>query len=158
MAAPPTLVRGTPAGVKFENGYRCVKAFSGALIVGFFEIETGIPGWDGGDAIDTTTQHNSAVRTMAPRALMMMTEHTVKCALASGSIAEARSLINRRGSVTDLFPDGSTYDYYAYLRKIEFDPFVEGTMPTCTLTVMPTNYDPTNRVEALPVFTDVLGT
>jgi hypothetical protein len=41
-----------------------------------------------------------------------------------------------------------------------FDPgeLVEGTQPEATITIVPTNFDPSGKVEAAPVLTNVSGT
>lgn len=158
MAAPAVVVRVEPSGIPLHDGMKCVKACAADLNILLYEIETGIPGVDGGDPIDTSTQWNDDYRTMRSRQLKTLTEHTVKFAYDPAALGEIDAIINNETSWTDLFPDGSTYSYYGFARMVEYDPLVEGTMPTGTLTICPTNWDPVNRVEAGPVLVNVAGT
>ncbi len=68
------------------------------------------------------------------------------------------ALINAPGGVTVHFPDGSTLDFYGYIKKFEPAALKEGEQPEATVTIVPTNYDPANHVEASPVLTSVTGT
>lgn len=158
MAAPTTTARTTPAGIKLDDGYTCKKAFTADPDVSFWEKSNKPPGIDGGEAIDTTTFFNATYRTMAARALKTLTVSTVKAAYDPNVINNILALVNVEGSVTDHFPDGSTLSYYGFLKSIEFDELVEGQQPECTITVVPTNFDPVARVEAPPVLTSVAGT
>jgi len=155
---PPHTVRGVPAGIHLEDGFSSKFAFAVNPTVSLWEIETKPPGVDGGDAIDITTHHNVALRTRAPRQLKSLTETTHKCAYDPQVITQLLSIVNKPGGITQYFPDGSSEDYFGYVRLVEFDPLVEGTFPTATVTVTPTNRDPVTRQEALPVVTAVLGT
>lgn len=158
MAAPTPVVRLTPVGRKLEDGFKCVIAFARFPALAIWEIDTGSPGIDGGEPINTTTQHNVEWRTMSPRSLKTMTPFDVKYAWDPVVYTTFSNMINVRDTATELYPDGSTLTYYAYVQKITKDPLVEGTMPTGTMTVVPTNYDPAADVEAGPVVVEVSGT
>ena len=159
MANPVTTTRLTPSGIRFPNGYSSKIAFNRDADFSFWERNVGSPGVDGGEPIDTTTMHNSTWRTMVARDLLTLTPFTVTGAIDAGVYTDSiNNLINQEGSITRRLPDGSTLDFFGYLQKIEFGEFVEGEMPTATLTIVPTNYDPVNRVEAGPVLTSVTGT
>lgn len=152
-AAPTVTARTAPAGFKLEDGYQSLIAFSGNADAIFFEIEVGQPGVDGGEPINTTTQHNVLYRTFAPRALSTLTPYQVKVAYDPCLTQEAlNQMINEPDAITTHYPDSSTGAHWGYLQKIDYDPLVEGTMPTATLTIVPTNWDPVNCVEAGPVF------
>jgi hypothetical protein len=122
------------------------------------------PGIDGGDAVENTTMHNSTWRTFSPRALATLTEATFTAAYdpnvyydivgAGGS----GGILNAEGSITVHFPDGSTLDFFGYLRMFEPDALEEGSQPEATVTIQPTNWDPSAKVEAGPVMTEVVGT
>lgn len=153
-----TTARQTPNGIRLEDGYRSLVAFDRDPNIELWEIEVKPPGIDGGDQINTTTMHNTTWRSMASRALMTLTESTIKFAYDPLLYTAVIALCNREGAITQIFPDGSTLDYYGYLKRVEFDPLVEGTFPTGTATIVPTNVDPITRAEVAPVVTAVLGT
>lgn len=155
---PATTTRQTPAGIRLKNGHRTVIAFALDPDVSLWEIGVQPPGLDGGDAIDTTTQHNTTWRTMAPASLVTMTEASVTVAYDPDLYNQILALLNQEGSITVHFPDGSTLDFFGYLRTFEPEENVENEMPQATVTIQPTNQDPTTGAEAAPVLTSVAGT
>ena len=159
MAAPTTSTRGTPAGYFLPDGYSSKIALTRLLTVSFWEKTVKPPGWDGGDAIDITTMHNTAYVTMAARALATLTENTTTAAYDPNVMSQIVStLLNQEGSCTHSWGDGSTIAYYGYLRVFEPNDCTNGEQPEATVTITPTNYDPVARVEAAPVITSVSGT
>lgn len=163
--APTPTAREDPGGIMLENGYQALITNSLDPDLSIWEIETGSAGIEGGEPIDTTTQHNSVYRTRAPRALKSYEPFDVKFGYEAGvQKSQIEGLINTRRSgatacvITETMPDGTTLCYYGYFQKVTFDPKVEGELPTGTLTVVPTNWDPINRVEAGPVLAEVEGT
>jgi len=155
---PTTSTRGTPAGIKLDDGFSTKIAFALNLTVSFWEKTVKIPGIDGGDAIETTTMHNVTWRTMSPRQLKTLTQATGKAAFDPNIYNDILSLINREGSITIRFPDGSTLDFFGYLKSVEFDDLEEGKQPELSYVIVPTNQDPTTGAEAAPVLTSVAGT
>lgn len=158
MAAPTLTARSTPAGIKLDDGYSTKIAFNRDPDVSLWEKTVKPPGIDGGDAIETTTMHNSTWRTMSSRALRTLTESTFTAAYDPKVYDQIVALINAEGSITCHFPDGSTLTFYGYLKTFEVNDHSEGEQPEATCTIVPTNYDPVNRVEAAPVLVDVSGT
>ncbi len=163
MAAPSTTARLNPSstptnGIAFEDGYQTLIAFAANPSVKIWEKSVKPPGMDGGDAIETTTMHNTTWRTMAPRSLKTLTESTFKGAYDPDVYNDILALVNISGGITVTYPDGSTLDFWGYLRTFEADEMVEGTHPEATCAITPTNWDPANRVEAAPVMTEVSGT
>ena len=159
MAAPATTVRGTPAGRKLKEGQNNSVAFSRRPTVSFWEVTFKPPGIDGGDAVEQTTQLNTAWHTMAPRVLKTLTECTGSAAYDPNVYNDILTyLINQEGSVTIRWYDGSTLDFYGYLKAFEPDDLSEGEQPRATFTIVPTNYDSVNNVEQGPVLTSVSGT
>ncbi len=159
MAAPATTARGTPAGKMLKDGYRTVIASSLLPTVSIWEKSVKPPGLDGGEAIPQTTMHNVAWRTFAARSLKDLTPITFKGSYDPNCVNQLMSLVNDdSGSWTVTFRDLSTLDFFGYLQKFEPDELVEGTQPEATVTIMPTNWDRTNGVEAAPVLTSVSGT
>lgn len=157
MAAPSATTRDDPVGIKLENGYRSLITFAADPDVSLWEMEVGHAGLDGGDPIDTSTMHNDTWRTKSPRALIDSSPFTCRFAFDPAVKSQLVSLVNVRTTVTVRFRDGSTEAQYGYLQTTEFDPMVEGEMPTGTATICPTNWDPTNFAEEGPVLTSVSG-
>src|SRR5262245_6136219 len=142
MAAPTTTARSTPAGIKLKDGYSTKIAFAADPDVSFWEMTVKPPGLDGGDAIDQTTMHNDDYRTMRSRSLKTLTAVSGKAAYDPNVVNNVLALINVETDITVHFPDGSAYDFYGFLKSVEFDELQEGTMPTLNYEIVPTNYDP----------------
>lgn len=159
MAAPSATARGTPAGNKLDDGYSTKITFAGLPTVSFWEKTAKPPGIDGGDPIDTTTMHNSTWRTMASRALLTLTQAQTTVAYDPNVYNQiVSSLINSEQAITHRFPDGSTLAYFGFLKSFEPNDLQEGAQPEATIVIVPTNFDPVNKVEAAPVLTSVSGT
>lgn len=156
--APSPTARADPSGIKLDDGYRTLVTFASDPNIQFWEKSVTPPGLDGGDEIDTTTMHNDDWRTNAPRALIRMTPFTMTAAYDPSLYTAALALINVKTTVTVTYPDGSTLAFYGFLKTIEFSELVEGTQPECTITVVPTNQDPTTGAEEAPVLASVEGT
>lgn len=158
MAAPATTARQSPVGIYLTDGYSTKIAFAANPNLSIWEVTVKPPGLDGGDAINITTMHNVRWRTMASKALLTLTESTMTFAIDPAAYTQAKSLINVEGSITAIFPDGSTLDFFGFLRTFEPAEHTEGEMPVYSGSISPTNFDPVNRVEADPVLTSVAGT
>lgn len=158
MAAPATTARVAPTGIKLDDGFSSVIAFARDPNINFWEKTVQPPGIDGGDAVETTTMHNTLWRTFNARSLQTLTEHSVSAAYDPILWTQIQTLINHNDSITVHFPDGSTLDFFGYLRTFEPADMEEGTQPEASITIQPTNYDPVNHVEAAPVLTEVSGT
>ena len=158
MAAPVATLRQDPTGIKLDDGYRTLVTFATDPDICFWEKEVTPPGLDGGDAVETFTMHNDRWRTMAPRALITMTEFELTCAYDPAIYTAALALVNVKTTVTVQFPDGSTLAFYGYLRTFEPDALSEGEQPEATITVQPTNADPQTGAEEGPVLVSVAGT
>ena len=157
MPAPVATARQDPAGIRLEDGYRTLVTFASIPTASLWEISITPPGLDGGEAIDTTTMHNDTYRTRASRALKTLTTFTMTAAYDPNYYNQLLGLINYNDTVTVTFPDGSTLAFFGFLQSIEPGELVEGTMPTATVTVTPTNTDQTGA-EQSPVLTSVAGT
>jgi len=160
MAAPANTARTTPVGIPYHDPFPTTIAFSLDPDISFWEKEVTPPGLDGGDAINTTTMHNTTYRTMRSRSLITVTEFTLVAAYDERVYDQIIAIINDdTGSVSVWFPDGASLDFWGYLRV--FAPATNsegGDQPTATITITPTNWDTTNAVEAAPVLTSVAGT
>lgn len=159
MAAPATTARSTPAGRFLRDGYQTLIAFSRYPTVQFWEKTVQPPGLNGGDPIDITTMHNEDVKTKAARQLYDLTPSKTRVAYDPKCYTQILTLLNDdTGSVTVHFPDGSTLDFYGYVMNFEPAELREGEQPEADVTIVPTNFDRTNNVEASPVLTEVAGT
>lgn len=160
MAAPTLTARGTPAGFMLENGFVSKIAFARLPTVSFWEKSVQPPSIDGGDPVDITTMFNTKVTTKTPNSpLYDMGACVVVAAYDPNCLTQIRStLINQPGGVSNHYPDGTTDTWWGFLQKAEPSVLVRGEPPEITLTIMPTNYDPANNVEAEPVLASVAGT
>ena len=158
MTAPTAATRGTPTAWKIDQGYRILVANSANLAINLWEIEVTPSGADGGDAIQTSTQLTQQWHTKRPRKLINNEGAKLKFQLAAGSKAQITALINVEATITEIYPDGSTYAYYGYFKSVKFGTFKEGEKPTGDLEIVETDWDYVNGVEAGPVFTPAYGT
>jgi len=159
MAAPATTVRLTPSGIFLDDGYQSLIASARDPDVSFWEKTVQPPGLDGGDAIDVTNMHNISFRVMRARALTSLTEFTILAAYDPNVYNNIQdNLLNQEADYTVTFPDGSTLDFFAFLRVFAPADLAEGTNPEATITFQPTNFDPANNVEEGFVLTSVAGT
>ena len=161
MAAPTPTARVAPNGTKLKDGYKSVITFARLSNFAIFEKSMTPPGYDGGDPIEQTTMHNDDVHTKAPQSLIDCTNSTIKCAYDPKCYKDsggALSLINIEDTITQRFSDGSTLAYYGYLKSWTPDEMSMGEQPEATVEIVVTNFDPVNKVEALPVLTEVTGT
>lgn len=156
MAAPRTAERGTPAGIKLDDGYSTKVACYDDTDISFWERSVTPPGLDGDEPINTTTMFNVTYRTFSPRALKTLTPFTMSAAYDPDIYDQALALINKNKEWTVTFPDGSTLDFWGFLQKFEPGELVEGTFPEATITVVPTNQD-NDGAEQAAVMTEVAG-
>lgn len=156
---PPTPTpRQDPTGIKLDDGYRSLVTLATDPNINFWEKSVTPPGYEGGDAIDTTTMHNDVYRTMSPRKLKTLTEFTLTAGYDPILFTEALDAINVETTITVTFPDGSTLAFFGFMKNFTPGELVEGTFPEVTVTIVPTNQNPTTGVEEAPVLTNVAGT
>lgn len=153
MAAPTPTARVTPTVEKPSDGFKTLITFATDPNIEFWEKTVTPPGIDGGDAIDNTTMHNIAWRSMGPRSLKTLTEATTTVTYNAVAYNSIGALINVPTTVTITFPDAATLCFYGYLRSFEPGDNSEGENPEATITVQPTNIDPNDFSEAAPVYT-----
>lgn len=160
MAAPtPASSVGTPAGIKLDNGHAMRVYFARDPDFSLWEKSVKLPPLDGGDPVDTTTMRNTLWRTKGPRALIDTGEMTFTAAYDPDSYNQARELLNKPDTITVFLPDGSKLAFYGYMQKFEpNDNPGDGEQPEASVTIIPTNFDHVNKVEAGPVLTSVSGT
>ena len=158
MAAPTPTPRTLPTGWKMPDGFKCLITLSLKPAINLWERDVKTGGMDGGEKIDTSTQHNIRWRTFQPRQLITLTDLTMDCAYDPDVHSDVLSILNVPQTITEFYPDGTTQCYYGYVQKFEKAALKEGEFPMATVTVTPTNWDATNNVEAAPVLTPASGT
>jgi hypothetical protein len=157
MAAPVPQTRVLPTAVRLDDGYQSVIVFDGYESLAIYEKSVQPPAMDGGDPIDTTTMLNTTVETKKPQCLVGFDDGTVVAAYDPGELDTLYALVNEEISITYAYPDGSAYCHWGSVRRVEPSPLVKGEQPEVTLTIVVTNWDPVNCVEAGPVFVDGTG-
>lgn len=158
MAAPTQTSRTTPTGFKMPEGFKATYAFATQPAVKFWEDVVTPIGYDGGEAINTTTQHNVEVDTKDFSKLYEITDGEIEAAYDPDVISVIRSMINRKDSVTLWMPDGSNWCFYGGLTMFKGDPFERRKFPKAKIKIVVTNWDPVNNIEVLPVFIAAAGT
>jgi len=158
MSAPAPTVRGTPSGIKLKEGFHIKHTFALNPTIELWEKDVKPPSLDGGEPVEQTTQHNVLWETMAPRSLIKMGPVTFKAAYDPNMYNSLLALINVETTCTETFPDGSTLAYYGFLNKVEPEDVTIGKQPEVNVTVIVTNWDFVNKVEAGPLLTSVAGT
>jgi len=154
MVAPSAISRLAPGGTPLRDGHPTKVTIGEDPDISFWERNVTPPGIDGGDAIETTTYHNSTWRTMLPRSLKTMTEMSVTGTYDPEVYTQMVSQINVNQTITVAFADGSTVAFYGYLKTFEPQENEEGEDPEAEFTIVPTNVDPTDSTtEEAPVYT-----
>lgn len=158
MANPTTTARTTPAGLALTDGFSTKIAFAADPDVEFWEKTVKPPGFDGGDAIDQTTMHNTLYRVFLSRSLITLTEITLTAAYDPKVLDSIAALMNVITDITIHFPNSDTWDIYGWLRMFDPQSHEEGTQPECQITIQPSNWDPDANVEAGPNYISAAGT
>jgi hypothetical protein len=160
MAAPSPSAPGTPSGIMLETGQQTLITFSGMGTFYYWEVETGLMGIDGGDPINATTHRRTTWGRMAPRALKTGTPFDIKVGYDPIILSTIPAQINVERTATEQFPDGTRYAFYCFIQKFVPDPApIDSTsIMTATMTIVPTNSDPTTGAEEGPVIQNVVGT
>ena len=161
MAAPSVVTPGTPSGFKLTEGFHFRIAFAKANTVGLWAKRVKPFGLTNGDKIDITDQENTLYRTAVARALIDLTDGTLSCAYNVASLSTIRGQLMGRGNegaITAVVQDGSTVTVFGYVSDFEPQETGDGEQPMANVTIKVTNWDPVNKVEAGPVFSEVAGT
>jgi hypothetical protein len=153
MPPPAPTARVTPTAKKPGSGYKILITFALDPDIEIWEKTVKPSGMDGGDPIDTTTQHNNVVRTKAPRALIESTDITITCTYNPIALGSIRAILNKETTITTAWWDGSTYAQYGFARTFEPGDVAEDGQPEGTLTVSITNQDPTTGAVEEGVYT-----
>ena len=160
MTAPAIIDYPDPVGRKMDDGFAAFLAFDLDDTVSLWIIGAQPPSLDGGGPIDTTTNSNQTVETMAPQALIKIGESKLSCAWEPGAYKQIMAMINKNQNMTFHFPDiaESTYSFYGVIQNFVPAEFKKGTRPEASLTIYATNTDPLTGAEEPPVMTGAIGT
>lgn len=138
--------------MRIDDGFSTTISFADFPTVKFWEKEVTPPGVDGGGPNDTTTMRNLNLRTMAPKKLKTMTEMTFTAAYDPEALQDCFTMVNVNQILEITFPDGSKWQFWGWLDKMVPDAITEGSQPTATVTVQPSNQN-ASGVETDPIFT-----
>ena len=139
---------------RLDDGYQTLMSFALDPTVKFFEKAVTPPGIDGGGEVDTTTMLNAVFRTRNPKALITLTPASMTAAYDPAVYPEIVALVNKNNLITLTFPDGDTLAFFGWLNTFTPGEHVEGTQPTATVEVIPSNQN-ASGVETAPVHTPV---
>jgi len=156
MAVPSPTSRETPDGIPLKDGYQTLITIEDDPNISFWEKTVQPPGLDGGDKVDITTMHNTALRTYVARSLTEMTDMRTRVSYDPDAYDEILAVINTNDVITVKFSDGSTIAFWGYLRSFEPADISEGSQPEADIVICPTNYD--GSAEQNFVLDEVAGT
>ena len=111
------------------------------------------PGIDGGDAIDTSSHSNSAVRTKYPRTLKEITDAAFTAAYDPDAWDAIYAAIGANVAITITFPgtDFGNTVVYGYLKSFIPNEYVDGADATAECVVVITN--DSSGTETIPAHT-----
>ena len=160
MAAPTPTARVAPpsTAIWIPDGFRTKYTLAADTNVALWEMEVKPSGTAGGEPIPQDSMWNTEWRIKRLQQLKEKKPATIKFLYDPILQSEIEDLVNVETTCTETYPDGTTYCYYGGMTDVEFDPLVPGQPGTGTATITPTNWDKTNKVEAGPVLTNVVGT
>jgi hypothetical protein len=138
---------------RLDDGYQTLVTFSAASsgVEVFWEKAVTPPGVDGGGPNDTTTMHNVAYRTNAPKFLKTLTAGSFTAAYDPAILDELIAMVNTNQAITITYPDGSTWVFWGWINDAQPGEIVEGEQPTIDITIEPSNQDAAGD-EIAPVY------
>ena len=142
------------ASAILEDGFKTIITLTSPSTILLEEISVTAPGLSNGGGIDQTTMRNTAWRTMAPKQLLTLTpvSVTVKYNPEVEDQLLAADGIGANQSIILTWPDLSTLTFWGFIDEFTPGDLVEGSLPTATMTIIPTNRNGSNA-ETAPVFT-----
>ena len=159
MAAPTPTTRVAPsASVLADDGFATKITLSSVPSLQIWEKSLTALGVEGGEPIDITNMFASSWHTSAPRSLKKLKPVKVKAFFDINAWPTLVIQVNKKQTITLLFPNGATLCFYGFVYDIGEPEFVEGSPAMVDMMVNPTNWDYVNGVEAAPVFTSGSGT
>lgn len=158
MSAPTPLARLTPSEAMLTDGYQTLITCALDPDIAFFEKEVTPPSLEADDFIDVTNQHNVTWRTKGTRRLVTLGDVSATVNYSPAVYNQIKAIIGRNTTWTIEFPDHSTIAFYGALKSFVPGGLSDGGMPEGTVTIVPTNLDPTTCAEEGYVYTAGGGT
>lgn len=160
MAAPTPTARQSPAAgaILNDDGLSTKITFSSVPTLQVWEKELTALGVEGGEPIPISNMFNAAWHTFAPRTLKKLKPIKVKAFFDINAWPTLLIQVNKKQVITLLFPNGATLCFFGFLYDLGEPTFVEGQPAMVDASIVPTNWDHTNNVEAAPVFASGSGT
>lgn len=154
MATPEITARTTPSGYKLPEGFKITIAFSLKPALNIWEVE-GAPAGVEVAEINTTTQHNVRWVSKNPSALIASDDIVGTAGYDPDVMDDLIGMIGQTvtgngataSCVTIHMPDGTTHNYFAFLKSFKFGALRVGQFPTGSYAICVTNFDPIARVE-----------
>lgn len=140
------------SNVRLDDGFSTLITLENIPAIKIFEKEVTPPGIQAGGAVDTTTMRNLAWRTNSPKKLKTLTAIAATVSFATEAYNDLMTQIGILQQITITFPDTSTISIWGWLDSFTPASFVEGTQPTATISIQPSNHDDTGA-EVEPLYT-----
>ena len=137
---------------RLDDGYQTLISFAADPTVLFYEKTVTPPGVDGGGEVDTTTMLNTTWRTRNPKALISLSNASMRVAYDPETYPEIVALVNVNNLITVTFPDGDTLAFWGWLNTFVPGEHVEGEQPEAEIEIIPSNQN-ASGVETAPVHT-----
>jgi len=120
------------------TGFGARITFSTSTTVVFKEKSVTIPGLDGGDGVDTTTNANTAYKSATPQDLVALTNAAGTVTYDQATIAAIKAAINVIQNVTYTFNDGSKWVFEGWLKSFTPNEDSATEQPTAAIEIVAT--------------------
>lgn len=131
-----------------EDGHSTIISFSANPAVKFAEKEVTPPAVSGGGPVDTTTMRNQTWRTQGARKLKTLGQSSAVVAYDPLVYDQIVAMVNVNQQITVTFPDGESVTFWGWLDSFTPGANVEGTQPTATITIEPSNRNTSKQEQA----------
>ncbi len=136
---------------RLDDGFSTIITLANIPTIKLYEKDVTPPGFKGGGPIETTNMRNTAWRTQAPKKLKTLDPVKATVSFATEVIPLVQAQIGVNQLVTITFPDQSTIVFYGWMEEFTPSNFTEGTQPTATISIQPSNRDATGA-EVAPAY------
>lgn len=128
---------------RLKDGHPTTINFSLNPNVKLWEMTVTPPGISAGGANDTTSMRNTTWRTNQPKHLKTLTPFTFDAQYDPIWYDQALAMAGVNQLIYVLFPDGDKYYFWGWLDTVAPNAVSEGSPPTVSVTVIPSNQDNT---------------
>jgi hypothetical protein len=152
MAAPAAAAKpALPAGAPMPNGFPMFIVNSKVPSALIWPVEMQPVGGDNEEPIDIVNFFNVLWRTKAPNALIDIPNMTMMVEYSSSSYNIIIGSLGLPANITMFLPDNGTIAFWGYYKSFIPQTNKEKQQPKAEITIVCTNWDPANCVEAGPV-------